>query len=82
MSVAVPPDFERSAAPSQQPPRGGIVPNGIVVVVYFSKLGGRLRAHQKIMPAAGSTAHSIRIAQRRHRDPAGAAALDELLHGA
>jgi hypothetical protein len=28
--------------------RGRIVPSG-VVVVYFSKLGGRLRAHQKIM---------------------------------
>jgi hypothetical protein len=55
MSVAVPPDFERSAAPSQQRPRGGIVPNG-VVVVYFSKLGGRLRAHQKIMLDADAKA--------------------------
>jgi len=37
----------RSAAPSERS-RGRIVPSG-VVVVYFSKLGGRLRAHQKIM---------------------------------
>src|SRR4029078_6703483 len=55
MSVAVPPDFERSAETSQQRPRGGIVPNG-VVVVYFSKLGGRLRTHQKIMLEADARA--------------------------
>jgi hypothetical protein len=50
----------RSADPSERS-RGRIVPSG-VVVVYFSKLGGRLRAHQKISsmqmpkPLPGSSA--------------------------
>ena len=42
MSFVPPPNVGRSAAPSQERSRGRIVPSG-VVVVYFSKLGGRLR---------------------------------------
>ena len=47
MSLVPSTNVGRSAPPSQERSRGRIEPSG--VVVYFSKLGGRLRAHQKIM---------------------------------
>jgi hypothetical protein len=61
VSFSVPPNFEHSTAPAHDRRRGGIVPNG-VVVVYFSKLGGRLRTHQKIM--LGADARTIATLKR------------------
>ena len=48
-------NFGQSAAPAHDRRRRAIAPNG-VVVVYFSKLGGRLRTHQKIMLEADARA--------------------------
>ena len=55
MSFSVPSNFVRSAVPEHDRRPGGIAPDG-VVVVYFSKLGGRLRTHQKIMLEADARA--------------------------